>query len=100
MRGPADPPQIATVVPSQVVIKGNTSRALTAKAENAGRDWLFMKIWLIYPYFIEQRIHSDEIAAVPMGLYYIGAMLKSHGHAVEILNWHARAGAGTHSQPG
>ncbi|MEJ2529138.1 MAG: segregation/condensation protein A [Gammaproteobacteria bacterium] len=52
-----------------------------------------MKIWLIYPYFIEQRIHSDEIAAVPMGLYYIGAMLKSHGHAVEILNWHARPDA-------
>jgi anaerobic magnesium-protoporphyrin IX monomethyl ester cyclase len=49
-----------------------------------------MKIWLIYPYFIEQRIHSEEIAAVPMGLYYVGAMLKSRGHAVEILNWHAR----------
>ena len=52
-----------------------------------------MKIWLIYPYFIEQRIHSEEIAAVPMGLYYIGAMLKSRGHTVEILNWHARPDA-------
>jgi anaerobic magnesium-protoporphyrin IX monomethyl ester cyclase len=48
-----------------------------------------MKIFLIYPYFIEKRIHVDEIAAVPMGLYYIGALLKSRGHAVEILNWHA-----------
>ena len=47
-----------------------------------------MKILLVYPYFIEDRIHSEEIAAVPMGLYYIGAMLKSHGHKVEILNWH------------
>jgi anaerobic magnesium-protoporphyrin IX monomethyl ester cyclase len=48
-----------------------------------------MKILLIYPYFIEKRLHAEEIAAVPMGLYYIGALLKSRGHAVEILNWHA-----------
>jgi anaerobic magnesium-protoporphyrin IX monomethyl ester cyclase len=48
-----------------------------------------MKILLIYPYFIEQRIHTEEIAAVPMGLYYIGALLKSRGHGVQILNWHA-----------
>jgi anaerobic magnesium-protoporphyrin IX monomethyl ester cyclase len=48
-----------------------------------------MKILLIYPYFIEKRIHTEEIAAVPMGLYYIGAMLKSRGHRVDILNWHA-----------
>ena len=48
-----------------------------------------MRIALIYPYFIEQRIHVEEIAVVPMGLYYIGAMLRSRGHRVEILNWHA-----------
>jgi radical SAM superfamily enzyme YgiQ (UPF0313 family) len=43
---------------------------------------------LVYPYFLEARIHVEEIAAVPMGLYYIGAMLKAHGHSVEIVNWH------------
>ena len=48
-----------------------------------------MKILLIYPYFLEKRIHAEEIAAVPMGLYYIGALLKSRGHHVDILNWHA-----------
>lgn len=48
-----------------------------------------MKILLIYPYFLEQRIHVEEIAAIPMGLYYVGAMLKAHGYEVEILNWHA-----------
>jgi anaerobic magnesium-protoporphyrin IX monomethyl ester cyclase len=48
-----------------------------------------MKILLIYPYFLEKRIHAEEIAAVPMGLYYIGATLKSRGHQVDILNWHA-----------
>jgi radical SAM superfamily enzyme YgiQ (UPF0313 family) len=47
-----------------------------------------LKILLIYPYFLEARIHVEEIAAVPMGLYYIGAMLKAHGHSAEIVNWH------------
>lgn len=49
-----------------------------------------MKIVLVYPYFLEARIHVDEIAAIPMGLYYVGAMLKAHGHSVDILNWHRR----------
>ncbi|MEJ2038878.1 MAG: radical SAM protein [Desulfosarcinaceae bacterium] len=47
-----------------------------------------MKIALIYPPFLEPRIHAGEIAAMPMGLYYVGAMLKSHGYVVEVLNWH------------
>lgn len=47
-----------------------------------------MKILLIYPYFIEDRLHAEEIAAMPMGLFYVGAMLKAHGHQVEVLNWH------------
>ncbi len=45
---------------------------------------------MVYPYFLEARIHVDEIAAVPMGVYYIGAMLKAHGHSVDIVNWHRR----------
>lgn len=48
-----------------------------------------MKILLIYPYFIDERIHREDIAAVPIGLYSIGAVLKESGHDVEILNWHA-----------
>ena len=47
-----------------------------------------MKILLVYPYFIEPRIHVEEIAAVPMGLYYIGATLKANGYDVEIINWY------------
>jgi radical SAM superfamily enzyme YgiQ (UPF0313 family) len=50
-----------------------------------------MKILLIYPYFLEDRLHVEEIAAVPMGLYYVGAMLKDHGHQVELLNWHDKS---------
>lgn len=49
-----------------------------------------MKIVLVYPYFLEARIHVEEIAAIPMGLYYVGAMLKAHGHSVDIVNWHRR----------
>jgi anaerobic magnesium-protoporphyrin IX monomethyl ester cyclase len=47
-----------------------------------------MNTLLIYPYFLEDRLHVEEIAAVPMGLYYVGAMLKANGHPVEILNWY------------
>jgi len=47
-----------------------------------------MNILLIYPYFLENRIHEEEIAVVPQGLFYIGAVLKEHDYNVEILNWH------------
>ena len=47
-----------------------------------------MKVLLVYPYFLEERIHKEDIEAVPMGLYCIGAVLKEGGYDVEILNWH------------
>ncbi|MFH2067740.1 MAG: radical SAM protein [Pseudomonadota bacterium] len=46
-----------------------------------------MKTLLIYPYFIEQRVHDEDVGTVPMGLYYIGAMLRENGYPVEILNF-------------
>jgi len=48
-----------------------------------------MRILLIYPYFLEDRIHAEEVSVPPMGIFYVGAMLKAHGYPVEILNWHA-----------
>ncbi len=48
-----------------------------------------MKILLIYPYFLEERLHVEDIAAVPIGLYSVAAVLRESGHEVEILNWHA-----------
>jgi len=54
-----------------------------------------MKILLVYPYFLEKRIHEEDIAAIPIGLYYVGAMLKSKGYEVEIVNWH-----GASKEPG
>lgn len=46
-----------------------------------------MKTLLIYPYFIEQRVHDEDVGTVPMGLYYIGAMLRENGYPVDILNF-------------
>ena len=48
-----------------------------------------MKILLIYPYFIEARVLTvDDVRAVPLGVYYVAAMLKENNFDVEVLNWH------------
>ena len=47
-----------------------------------------MKVLLIYPYFIEERIRDDDVKAVPMGLYSVGAVMKENHYDVEILDWH------------
>ncbi len=47
-----------------------------------------MKIVLIYPFFSIDRVHLENIEAAPIGLYYLGALLKEQGHEVELLNWH------------
>jgi len=47
-----------------------------------------MKILLIYPYCLEDRIYDYDIKTVPIGLYYIGAVLKENHHDVKILNWY------------
>ncbi|MBW2614972.1 MAG: cobalamin-dependent protein [Deltaproteobacteria bacterium] len=47
-----------------------------------------MKILLVYPYCLEDRLHAEDISVPPMGLYYVGAVLKENGFDVEILNWH------------
>ena len=47
-----------------------------------------MKILLVYPYFLDNRINEEDVSALPMGLYYVGAMLRANGYAVDILNGH------------
>ncbi len=47
-----------------------------------------MKILLVYPYCLEDRLHAEDISVPPMGLYYVGAMLRENGFDVEILNWY------------
>jgi len=47
-----------------------------------------MKILLVYPYCLEERGKDYDVRPVPIGLYYIGAVLKENGHEVEIVNWY------------
>jgi radical SAM superfamily enzyme YgiQ (UPF0313 family) len=48
-----------------------------------------MKILLIYPYFLNTRVYTaDDVRAVPLGVYYVAAVLKHARYDVEILNWH------------
>ena len=47
-----------------------------------------MKILLIYPFFIEERLQAEDIKAVPIGLYSVAAVLREGNEDVEIFNWH------------
>lgn len=47
-----------------------------------------MKILLIYPYFLDERLHGEDIKSAPIGMYYLGAVMIENGYDVEILNWH------------
>ena len=48
-----------------------------------------MKILLIYPYFLNSRLHNPaDVRAVPLGVYYVAGVLRQHNYDVEILNWH------------
>jgi anaerobic magnesium-protoporphyrin IX monomethyl ester cyclase len=48
-----------------------------------------MKILLIYPYFLEARVlTAEDVMAVPLGVYYVAAVLKHANYSVEVLNWH------------
>lgn len=48
----------------------------------------YMKILLIYPYCLEDRINAEDSQVVPMGLYNVAAVLVEQGHDVQVLNWH------------
>ncbi|RLB75183.1 MAG: B12-binding domain-containing radical SAM protein [Deltaproteobacteria bacterium] len=46
-----------------------------------------MKILLIYPYWLEERINTEDVVVPPIGMYSVGAVLKENHYDVEILNW-------------
>jgi anaerobic magnesium-protoporphyrin IX monomethyl ester cyclase len=48
-----------------------------------------MKILLIYPYFLDARVlTTEDVGALPLGIYYVASVLKANNYDVEILNWH------------
>jgi radical SAM superfamily enzyme YgiQ (UPF0313 family) len=53
-----------------------------------------LSILLIYPYWLEERTHTEDVVSVPIGVYWIAAMLKEHGFDVEVCNWHDKVGCG------
>jgi len=48
-----------------------------------------MNILLIYPYplYDRSKSHEDDISIVPIGAYYVAAVLKEHDYNVHVLNW-------------
>ena len=46
-----------------------------------------MKILVIYPYCLEERIHAENVESMPIGIYYVAALLKEKNYDVEIINW-------------
>lgn len=46
-----------------------------------------LKILLVYPYWLEDRTHTEDVVSVPIGVYWIAALLKEHNYDVEICNW-------------
>jgi anaerobic magnesium-protoporphyrin IX monomethyl ester cyclase len=46
-----------------------------------------MKILLIYPYCLEDRINVENVESMPIGIYYVAALLKEKNYDVEIINW-------------
>ncbi len=47
-----------------------------------------MKILIIYPYCLEGRLHEEDISVMPIGAYYVGALLRENGHDTELLNFY------------
>ncbi len=45
-----------------------------------------MKILLVYPYCLEKRLHEEDVSVPPIGLYYVGAVLRENHYDAEILN--------------
>ena len=45
-----------------------------------------MKVLLVYPPVLEDRVHEEDISVVPMGLYYVGALLMENHHEVRLVN--------------
>ena len=50
---------------------------------------VFMKIVLVYPRCLDQRVSSQDDTVVPMGLFSIGALLRERGYNVVIVNEYA-----------
>jgi len=51
-----------------------------------------MKILLVYPYCLEERIHEEDVRVPPIGLYNVAAALIEAGHDVVLVNFQDKKG--------
>ncbi len=47
-----------------------------------------MKILFVYPPFLKDRPKDYDVKPLPIGIYYLAAVLRENGHEVEIVNWY------------
>jgi len=47
-----------------------------------------MRVLLVYPPFLEERPKDYDVRPLPIGIFYLAALLKEKGYQVEILNWY------------
>jgi anaerobic magnesium-protoporphyrin IX monomethyl ester cyclase len=65
---------------------------LSAPGGGRYREGRQLRVLLIYPPVLYERIRAEDVAVPPIGLYYVGAVLREKGRDVDILNWHHMAG--------
>lgn len=51
-----------------------------------------MNILLAYPYFLYDRAHEENVQAMPLGLFYLAAVLIEAGHDVRVAGLHDMRG--------
>ena len=56
---------------------------------NIFKDIGGLKILLVYPYCLDKRLHEEDVSVPPIGVYFVGAVLRENHYDAEILNWHA-----------
>ena len=49
-----------------------------------------VKILLAYPRFLDTRKDQEDVSAIPIGVFYIAALLIEEGYPVKIVNWFDR----------
>ncbi|WP_461210652.1 B12-binding domain-containing radical SAM protein [Desulfocurvus sp. DL9XJH121] len=50
------------------------------------------RVALIYPYWLEERTHTEDVECVPMGVYAVAAACIEAGCEVRVFDWHAMRG--------
>lgn len=50
------------------------------------------RVALIYPYWLQERTHTEDVASVPMGVYAVAAACIEAGCEVRVFDWHAMQG--------